>query len=596
MKRYFPLILSAALMMACTPENAGSVGQDPTDTHTADASTFDFAMHQNVHLTVQGWSHEPMLDVVQIYRTGGTQPILVLNGNTEITENDLRFRKADRTIEAHYLYHDGTAVFEELPVLQGAVNIVAKDARLRATRISQNPALSSSKTSSAPVCMSCPNNNLNAGAEDPIIATSSYVITAASNVPGWYTTEPSNSIEIWSSGFNGVVAQEGNQFFEINSNNYGTMYKELCLVPGSTMQYSIWHRGRSGVDEAAILIGGSIATAQPVDTMITGLNWTNYTGTYYVPAGETTTVFAFQALSTATGNISVGNFIDNFELTCVSNDDDLDGVSNNLDKFPTDSLRSGCAFSDTTTLAVEDLWPHKGDFDFNDIIAPYSYKAITNAQNNLVDLVIYYQIRARGGTKKTALGFSMVMDPTSVIAMSGQHLNEGTFTTATNGTESGTGALETHIIVEDLVENTLAAWNTFPAVPAVATSPDSVSIALNGTSSATALSTFTPYIVIDKERGRELRGADDLPSTLASSDYFGLFDDASDPASGMYYKTSNGLPWVLKIPGDFNYPIEQTSIENTYLNFVNWYSSGGLIYENWYDSNVPANIHAPNLY
>ena len=41
------------------------------------------------------------------------------------------------------------------------------------------------------------------------------------------------------------------------------------------------------------------------------LAWANYTGTYTVPAGQTTTRFEMTAVSTASGNETVGNFIDN---------------------------------------------------------------------------------------------------------------------------------------------------------------------------------------------------------------------------------------------------------------------------------------------
>ncbi|MGW3464887.1 hypothetical protein ACWDE9_37310, partial [Streptomyces olivaceoviridis] len=38
--------------------------------------------------------------------------------------------------------------------------------------------------------------------------------------------------------------------------------------------------------------------------------WGYYTGTYTVPAGQTTTRFAFRSISAAGGNRSIGNFLD----------------------------------------------------------------------------------------------------------------------------------------------------------------------------------------------------------------------------------------------------------------------------------------------
>ncbi|WBX77941.1 T9SS type B sorting domain-containing protein [Tenacibaculum ovolyticum] len=47
--------------------------------------------------------------------------------------------------------------------------------------------------------------------------------------------------------------------------------------------------------------------------------WGVYSGTYTVPVGQSTTVIAFDAVSTASGSISVGNFIDDVKITIARN-------------------------------------------------------------------------------------------------------------------------------------------------------------------------------------------------------------------------------------------------------------------------------------
>ena len=83
-------------------------------------------------------------------------------------------------------------------------------------------------------------------------------------------------------------------------------------------------------------------------------------------------------------------------------DTDRDGVKDALDEYPNDATR---AFSrhypgtDTWgTLAYEDQWPRRGDYDLNDVVVRYRTKEIMNAARQVVGLSIDYRVDARGGT------------------------------------------------------------------------------------------------------------------------------------------------------------------------------------------------------
>ncbi|WP_396152740.1 LamG-like jellyroll fold domain-containing protein [Flavobacterium sp.] len=184
-------------------------------------------------------------------------------------------------------------------------------------------------------CLSNPFENGNF--ESPVIANASYSIMPTNNVPGWQTSAE-NFIEIWSSGFNGVPAASGNQFAELNANVPGILYQSFCLNgAGGTINWSIKHRGRSGVDQAFVKFGSTLANAlasTPIATMVDGNTaWGTYSGVYVIPEGQTQIVLTFQAGYTASGSQSVGNFIDDVQITinqeCV--DTDNDGIANYLD-------------------------------------------------------------------------------------------------------------------------------------------------------------------------------------------------------------------------------------------------------------------------
>lgn len=150
------------------------------------------------------------------------------------------------------------------------------------------------------------------------LTTPGFLQDDESLVPGWDTTDPiDNKIEIWYNRNGGVPAYEGTSFAELNAEEVGALYQEFCTKPGDVITWSLAHRGRSGVDVATVKIGGSLATAPIVETMTDDNSaWGTYssgTTPYVVPAGQTTTVIAFEALS-STGGPSFGNFIDDVKI------------------------------------------------------------------------------------------------------------------------------------------------------------------------------------------------------------------------------------------------------------------------------------------
>ncbi|MCO7186442.1 hypothetical protein NH341_13545, partial [Tenacibaculum sp. XPcli2-G] len=159
----------------------------------------------------------------------------------------------------------------------------------------------------------------NGSFERPAETTTRFRFYNEDDIPGWDSTASDNQIELWHNGFNGVTAYEGNSFAELNANRVSSLYQEYCTQPGDIITWSVAHRGRSGLDRATVKIGGDLATAGVVETMETNNTaWKVYTGSYTVPVGQSTTIIAFDALSTAGGNNTVGNFIDDVQINIAS--------------------------------------------------------------------------------------------------------------------------------------------------------------------------------------------------------------------------------------------------------------------------------------
>lgn len=186
---------------------------------------------------------------------------------------------------------------------------------------------------------------VNESFEQPVIPNASYRLFNENDVPGWQTTATDSQIELWSNKFLGVPAFDGNQFAELNATQNSALYQNLCLTPGTVMNWSLRHRGRSGVDVMRVRIGANLASATE-QAIMTDDNkaWGLYSGTYTVPAGQTNTVFIFEAVSTTGGSLSVGNFIDDIKISIadapICTDTDNDGLPDNLDL---DSDGDGCS-------------------------------------------------------------------------------------------------------------------------------------------------------------------------------------------------------------------------------------------------------------
>ncbi|MEO0539808.1 MAG: GEVED domain-containing protein [Cyanobacteria bacterium P01_A01_bin.105] len=148
------------------------------------------------------------------------------------------------------------------------------------------------------------------------------------DVPGW-NFAPSDGtgefIELWQSqhggGSPGFDAYEGGQHAEINAYENGALFQDVVTTPGTVMGWQFAHRGRTGTDTLRLNIGvpgstisqGNFSTGNDVNAADEG--WVLYSGTYTVPPGQYVTRFGFEAVSTANGRITTGNFVDDVKFS-----------------------------------------------------------------------------------------------------------------------------------------------------------------------------------------------------------------------------------------------------------------------------------------
>jgi len=249
-------------------------------------------------------------------------------------------------------------------------------------------------------------------------------------------------------------------------------------------------------------------------------------------------------------------------------------------------------------LSYEDLWPGKGDYDFNDVVIDYEFEIEKNTQDEIEKITATFITRAYGASFHNGFGFTFPnVAPDQIISVSGYDIQPGSiFNLLANGTEAGQS--KATIIVFDDTYNIMPhpggaiGVNTETAAPYV--TPDTIVMEIafinNGTPAPGGtvsyaeldIGNFNPFIVVDQIREMEVH-LPDYPSTdLASSSYFGTQHDDSDPGTGRYYKTDKNLPWAIHIPESFIYPIEKQDITGAHLKFAQWAESGGVDYPDWY--------------
>ncbi|WP_248960746.1 hypothetical protein [Sphaerisporangium perillae] len=152
------------------------------------------------------------------------------------------------------------------------------------------------------------------------------------DIPNWHTTSADRVIELWGPGNAPgtgveVAADSGSVFAEMNGTQASTLYQDITTHPKTVLVWRLAHRARStspdNKDVIRVKIGapGGETVQIPLgqttsDIADGGTGWGHYTGIYRVPKGQKVTRFSVEAVSSAAGVPSYGNFLDSVEVTC----------------------------------------------------------------------------------------------------------------------------------------------------------------------------------------------------------------------------------------------------------------------------------------
>ncbi|RKR81629.1 LruC domain-containing protein [Mucilaginibacter gracilis] len=356
--------------------------------------------------------------------------------------------------------------------------------------------------------------------------------------------------------------------FQIGSTLTTASYAKVVMKSGGKGKNVFWQIGSSATIGTYTNFTGNILALASI-TMTTG-------------ATTTGKLFALTAAVTMDSNIVEGG-----DLTGAPQivDADGDGVADNLDDYPNDATKAFNNYSTKgagATVAFEDQWPAKGDFDMNDVVVLQKYNVITNAKNVVVQVIGYYTLLATGGNYGNGFSVQFPIPTASVSGLTGGTLEAGQ--------DKAVVVLFTNMRSET------SAWNTVPGATQGASKTYNITFNVANGPTLSAFGTdYNPFIVnmVGTSR-REVHLAGKTPTILADQTVFGTLDDNTNIAAGRYYVTKTGLPYAISVPTTFNYPIEGTDISKAFTHFAEWATSGGVNYIDWY-SNTAADYRNPSL-
>ncbi|UJP63723.1 LruC domain-containing protein [Mongoliitalea daihaiensis] len=293
-----------------------------------------------------------------------------------------------------------------------------------------------------------------------------------------------------------------------------------------------------------------------------------------------------------------GNFASDPTFRCLptrnQSDRDGDGIPDEEDDFPDDPARAYKSFitnAEYSTLKFEDLWPALGDYDFNDLVNDLRITKVTNATNDLVEMIIESRTRAIGAGFRNALGIELTgIQPNQVASVSGTILDGDLVRVSSNGLESN----QTHatvILYDDAFKvlprvggGTGVNVETDRPMSEVTTQVITITFVPNTVNSRLlTMDMLNPFLIVNQDRGREVHLPGKQPTSLANPVLFGTGADNSALGTSNTYMTKEGsLPWAIWVNESVPYMIERERVTDGFLKLRDWANSGGNNSREWY--------------
>ena len=245
----------------------------------------------------------------------------------------------------------------------------------------------------------------------------------------------------------------------------------------------------------------------------------------------------------------------------------------------------GPGYGEFGLLLFEDLWPSKGDLDFNDESIAYNQDLVLDQAGRVTELMVSFQVQSVGATLHNGAYLHLPLPANT----------QATFvrTDADGSVRSLTPLLHESELVLELTPDTRSLFpagsgfiNTEPSQPVRASKAFNVHITFAHPVAIDTSSIPDVFIARSHDFGHQIH----LPQ-YAGTDQMNrsLFLTADDGSGGaVHFVDKRGLPFALSIPASVHWPIERVAIDSAYPDIVAFATSAGTDNKNWYETHVNA--------
>ncbi|MBC7914954.1 MAG: LruC domain-containing protein [Pyrinomonadaceae bacterium] len=292
------------------------------------------------------------------------------------------------------------------------------------------------------------------------------------------------------------------------------------------------------------------------------------------------------------------------KVSFVYVDTDKDGVEDTYDEFPTDPNKVYTLYYPAKgswgTLAFEDSWPIKGDYDMNDLVVHYNYAMVCTRLGSYVDITAKYKVVAAGTLNSNGLGINLPFislftgNKSPIEMVTGQRLTNNYIKTSSLGfEEEGVNIIpfDNH---RSVAKGHVGVINAKLGDAKIDCEEVTVHVKFKDVVSPVGYSgfynfkwgtinlypvPFNPFLIGNGKRAYEIHQIGYDPTHNGKSAGLMSLFNTGDDAFG-YRSKDGGKPWVLNFAEPFEYPVETASLSSAYLHFDDW--KAGLGYADWY--------------
>ncbi len=250
-------------------------------------------------------------------------------------------------------------------------------------------------------------------------------------------------------------------------------------------------------------------------------------------------------------------------------------------------------------IAFEDLWPAKGDFDFNDVVVAYGI-TLTKTPEGVTHLKYEATPQAMGATFSNSFKVKLNVPINNIKSLT-KEFNGETFKLILNqetispgkAVDDGVGTI---FEIIDNVKGAISPPTDYSMSNTIENSPIvygkkiilTIEFVTAVDEAELGVAPFDSFISRVDEKGSviEVHQIDTPPTGLADAAILGTEDDDSSIARNRYYRTKSNQPWVLVIPEEWENPLEKVEIGLPYLDLYSWVISSGQLFNTWYKSNI----------